>query len=119
MAEGMKVEGFDCLVDKEHKSTQLKLLSFAKPHMRAFHLNWFGFFTSFVSVFAPAAMLPVIRECLGIDANDLGSAGTLQGLPGRFVHTFWISPQFGSPLPCRVQSMAAALPVHNSWQSRY
>lgn len=75
MAEGMRVAGFDCLVDKEHKSTQLKLLSFASPHMRAFHLCWMGFFTSFVSVFAPAAMIPVIRECLGLTADDLGNAG--------------------------------------------
>jgi MFS transporter, NNP family, nitrate/nitrite transporter len=82
MAEGKKVEGFDCLVDSEHKSTQFKVFSFAAPHMRAFHLNWFGFFTAFVSVFAPAAMIPVIRECIGISAIDLGNAGALLFFPG-------------------------------------
>jgi hypothetical protein len=77
MSEGMKVEGFDCLVDKEHKSTEFKLLSIAKPHMLAFHLNWTGFFTSFVAMFAPAAMIPVIRESIGLTAIDLGNAGAL------------------------------------------
>ena len=62
-------------VDSEHKALKINLLSFALPHMRAFHLCWFGFFTSFVSTFAPAAMIPVVREDLGLSKADLGNAG--------------------------------------------
>ena len=62
-------------VDSEHKALKINLLSFAAPHMRAFHLCWMGFFSSFVSTFAPAAMIPVIREAINLDAGSLGNAG--------------------------------------------
>jgi MFS transporter, NNP family, nitrate/nitrite transporter len=86
---------FPLPVDSEHKALKIKLLSFAQPHMRAFHLIWFGFFTSFVSVFAPAALLPVIRESLGISKTDLGSAGTSKADP---------------LLPCLQQNFQVILP---------
>ena len=66
---------FPLPVDSEHKALKINLFSVAIPHMRAFHLCWFGFFTSFVSVFAPAAMIPVVRESLGLTAPELGNAG--------------------------------------------
>lgn len=66
---------FPLPVDSEHKALQIKILSFARPHMRAFHLCWFGFFTSFVSTFAPAAMIPVVRESMDVNADDLANAG--------------------------------------------
>jgi MFS transporter, NNP family, nitrate/nitrite transporter len=68
---------FSVPVDGEHKALQLRLWSFAKPHMLAFHLCWFAFFTSFVSTFAPAAMIPVVRESLNLTADDLGNAGAI------------------------------------------
>lgn len=72
-----KDQQFALPVDSEHKALKVNLFSFALPHMRAFHLCWFGFFTSFVSTFAPAAMIPVIREDLGLSKADLGNAGAL------------------------------------------
>jgi NNP family nitrate/nitrite transporter-like MFS transporter len=66
---------FDLPVDSEHKALKIKIHSFAKPHMRAFHVIWFAFFTVFVSTFAPAAMGPVVREDIGMNAVDLANAG--------------------------------------------
>ncbi|EJK77132.1 hypothetical protein THAOC_01056 [Thalassiosira oceanica] len=31
--------------DQDDKATEIKLLSFKRPHMRAFHCSWMGFFT--------------------------------------------------------------------------
>lgn len=78
-----KERQFALPVDSEHKALKINLLSFALPHMRAFHLCWFGFFTSFVSTFAPAAMIPVVREDLGLSKGDLGNAGVNASVVSR------------------------------------
>lgn len=88
-----KERQFALPVDSEHKALKINLLSFALPHMRAFHLCWFGFFTSFVSTFAPAAMIPVVREDLGLSKADLGNAGVnaviVSGVPELLPKVCW------------------------------
>ena len=52
---------------------QLKILSIANPHMRAFHASWFGFFSTFFSTFAPAPLAPMFKSeaTLGLKRADL------------------------------------------------
>jgi len=62
-------------VDSENKAKSLNIFSFNFPHHASFHMSWMGFFVSFVSTFAAAPMIAIIREDLELTKPNLGSAG--------------------------------------------
>mmetsp|Transcript_2014 Transcript_2014/g.2094 ORF Transcript_2014/g.2094 Transcript_2014/m.2094 type:complete len:491 (-) Transcript_2014:314-1786(-) len=73
--DGVKKEEhtYDLEVDPEQddRATEIKLQSFAQPHMRAFHASWIAFFSAFLAWFAVAPLLPIIKKALGLTKKEV------------------------------------------------
>ena len=63
-----KYETYACRVDMDQgdRSVDIALFSWARPHMRAFHFSWGGFFIAFCAWFAIAPLLSEIQVSLDI-----------------------------------------------------
>jgi MFS transporter, NNP family, nitrate/nitrite transporter len=55
------------------RATTIRLGDFRTPPMRAFHMSWIAFFTSFVAWFAAAPLMPLIRDDLGLTKAQVGN----------------------------------------------
>lgn len=53
------------------KATEIRVLSFKRPHMRAFHCSWISFFVSFFIWFAIVPLLPYIKDSLDLTERQL------------------------------------------------
>ena len=71
---------FSVPVDAEHKASQFSMMmvftNFDNPHMRAFHTSWFGFFSSFFSMFAAAPLTAYMKKktSLNLNKKEIGKA---------------------------------------------
>ncbi len=55
------------------KATNIRLFSFARPHMRTFHTAWFAFFLAFFGWFGIAPMMAIVRDDLGLTKTQVGN----------------------------------------------
>lgn len=53
------------------KATEIILCSIQRPHMRAFHASWFGFFIGFVMWFAITPLLGEVKETLHLTNAEI------------------------------------------------
>jgi MFS transporter, NNP family, nitrate/nitrite transporter len=77
--------------DQDDKATEIKLFSFARPHMRAFHMSWWGFFMAFFIWFAIAPLLSEIKVTLGIDKQQIWTSSII-GVGGTIFMRFLLGP---------------------------
>ncbi|POM76132.1 Sporangia induced Major Facilitator Superfamily (MFS) [Phytophthora palmivora] len=59
---------------QDDKATEIKLLSVARPHMRAFHYAWLSFFFAFFGWFSIPPLMPTIKKQLGLTADQVSNS---------------------------------------------
>ena len=86
-------DSYDVPVDpkQQDKATTFKLTSFRRPHMRAFHFAWFGFFMAFVSWFAFAPLMNEIEKDLGMTQNEVYNAN-ISSVSSTVLSRFIVGP---------------------------
>lgn len=57
-----------------NKATQIRLLDFHSPPMRAFHVAWLAFFLCFFGWFGLAPLMPIIRGELHLTKQQVGNS---------------------------------------------
>lgn len=111
---------FPIPVDSEYKSIFLKPWLFHNPHMAAFHLSWLSLFVTFVSTFAPAALLPVVRDDLNLTASEvaLGDVAAVSGTVFCRVLMGFVCDIMGPSLGECMPSFHPAAPQRKNYESQ-
>lgn len=77
--------------NQNDKATEIKLLSIARPHMRAFHCSWFCFFLAFFIWFAIAPLMPEIKKSLSLSPQQAWTSN-ICSVAGTIVMRFLLGP---------------------------
>jgi hypothetical protein len=106
---------FDLPVDPDQgfKASQLKICSFQRPHMRAFHYSWWSFFIAFFIWFSIAPLLPEVRETLELSKGDIWITNIV-AVSGDIVMRFVfgaVCDKYGARRPMAAVLMLAAIPT--------
>lgn len=121
-----RYESYDLKVDpdQDDKATEIKLLSFARPHMRAFHCSWWSFFIAFFIWFAIAPLLSEVKDTLKITKQEIWTSN-ICSVGGTIVMRFINGPlcdKYGARILMGAILCFASIPcaliglVETSWQ---
>ncbi|GKY95231.1 hypothetical protein MPSEU_000485900 [Mayamaea pseudoterrestris] len=77
--------------DQGDKATEIKMFSFARPHMRAFHCSWWSFFIAFLIWFAIAPLLKEIGHTLNLSKQELWTSNIVS-VAGTIFMRFLLGP---------------------------
>jgi len=91
-----KWQKYDCYnleVDpnQDDRAKRIKILSFSRPHMRAFHCSWWGYFMAFNMWFAISPLQSEIQKSLQITNEQLWTA-SIAGVGGTIFMRFLLGP---------------------------
>ncbi|CAM9297227.1 unnamed protein product [Ectocarpus sp. 6 AP-2014] len=115
MSDWKKYDSYDVPIDpkQQDKATTLKLYSFRRPHMRAFHFAWFGFFMAFVSWFAFAPLMKEIKADLGMTKNEVYNAN-ISSVSSTILSRFVVGPlcdTFGARITSSTLLLMGCIPT--------
>ena len=85
----------------------------SRPHMRAFHYSWWGFFIAFFIWFAIAPLLSEVKETLGLSKQEVWTS-SIAGVGGTIFMRFLLGPmcdKFGPRIPFALVLCLASIPT--------
>jgi NNP family nitrate/nitrite transporter-like MFS transporter len=98
---------------QDDRATEIKMCSFARPHMRAFHYSWWGFFIAFFIWFAIAPLLSEIKETLKLSKEEVWTS-SITGVAGTIFMRFMLGPlcdKYGARIPFCIILCTASIPT--------
>ena len=99
--------------NQDDKAIEIRLKSFARPHMRAFHCSWWCFFVAFFIWFAIAPLLSEIRDDLGLSDSQVWTSNIV-GVGGTVLMRFILGPlcdKYGARILFAVVLCVASIPT--------
>lgn len=113
-SEDSKFEKYPCLVDpsQDDRAVEIALYSAQRPHMRAFHFAWLGFFVAFFNWFSIAPLMSEVAHSLQIDRTQVWTANTM-AVVGSFITRLMAGPlndMYGSRILLSVSLFVSAVP---------
>jgi len=110
-----KYERYDVTVDHEHgdRATEIKILSFKRPHMRALHCAWISFFFAFMIWFAPAPLLKEIQDTLGLSKKEVWTSAITNDCTAIFLRMVMgpVCDAYGARIPMAAVLLLGAIPT--------
>jgi len=113
--EWKKYDTYVCATDpdQDDKASEIRLCNFSRPHMRAFHCSWVGFFIAFFIWFAIAPLLSEIRTTLKLSKEQVWTSSII-GVGGTIFMRFIFGPlcdKFGARALFSVCLCVGAIPT--------
>jgi NNP family nitrate/nitrite transporter-like MFS transporter len=108
-------ESFDISTDplQADKATEIRLFSFQRPHMRAFHYSWLSFFIAFFGWFSIPPLMPTIKKQLNL-SEDQVSNSNIAALASTIIGRLIVGPlcdRYGARTVQAVLLVVGAVPV--------
>lgn len=98
--------------DQDDRAKEIKLFSFARPHMRAFHCSWWCFFIAFFIWFAIAPLLSEVKDTLKLTKENVWTT-SICSVAGTIFMRFVNGPvcdKYGARIPMGAILMFASIP---------
>jgi NNP family nitrate/nitrite transporter-like MFS transporter len=112
---GSKYPRYELPVEHEEgdRAMEIKLWSFKRPHMRAFHCAWFSFFCAFSVWFAPAPLLTEIADTLNLSKKEIWNSSIANDIAAIILRVLAgpICDARGARIPMAVVLVAASIPT--------
>jgi len=111
--ETARTKKFDLPVNSSNKATELKILSFKRPHMRAFHYSWWSFFIAFFIWFSIAPLLPEVKNTLKLSKKDIWTTNIVAVTGDIFCRFLLgaVTDKLGARIPMGFVLIAASIPT--------